>query len=125
MAANGGHIVLTKHWSEYLLQGMGYVKRKPTTKAKVSVEDLEVCKKQFLKDIIAVVNLENIPNELILTGIKLLSIMCLSRTGQWLKKRDNHFVNVSFRDNLIISIISMIWYIRNNRKLKHFLALPW
>ena len=43
---------------------MGYVKRKSTTKAKVSVEDLAVYKKQFLLDIKVVVNLEDI--ELIL-----------------------------------------------------------
>ena len=36
-AANGGHIVLTNHWSQYLLQRMEYVKRKSTAKAKVSV----------------------------------------------------------------------------------------
>ena len=45
---------------------MGYIKRKSTTKAKVSVEDLAMYKKQFLLDIKAVVNLEDIPNELIL-----------------------------------------------------------
>ena len=64
--ANGGHIVLTNHWSQYLLQRMEYVKRKLTAKAKVSVEDLAVYKKQFLLDIKVVVNLEDILNELIL-----------------------------------------------------------
>ena len=33
LAANGGHIVLTKHWAHYMLQRMVYVKRKATSKA--------------------------------------------------------------------------------------------
>ena len=41
LAANGGHIVLTKHWAQYMLQRMGYVKRKATSKGKVTVENLQ------------------------------------------------------------------------------------
>ena len=26
LAVNGGHIILTKHWAQYLLQRMGYIK---------------------------------------------------------------------------------------------------
>ena len=66
LAENGGHIALTKHWAQYLLQRMGYVKRKSTTKVKVSVEDVEVLKEQFLLDIKAIVDLEDIPHDLIL-----------------------------------------------------------
>ena len=45
---------------------MGFVKQKSTTKVKVSVEDLEALKEQFLLDIKAIVDLEDIPHELIL-----------------------------------------------------------
>ena len=27
LAANGGHIPLTKHWAQYLLQRMGFIKQ--------------------------------------------------------------------------------------------------
>ena len=57
---------MTKHWAQYLLQRMGYIKRKSTTKVKVSVEDLEALREQFLLDIKALVDLEDIPHELIL-----------------------------------------------------------
>ena len=66
LAANGGHIALTKHWAQYLLERMGFVKRKSTTKVKVSVKDLEELKEQFLLDIKAIVDLEDIPRDLIL-----------------------------------------------------------
>ena len=66
LAANGGHIALTKHWAQYLLERMGFVKRKSTTKVKVSVKDLEELKEQFLLDIKAIVDLEDIPHDLIL-----------------------------------------------------------
>ena len=26
LAVNGGHIVITKHWAQYLMERMGYVK---------------------------------------------------------------------------------------------------
>ena len=54
---NTGHNTYSKEWD---------VKWKSTTKAKISVEHLEVHKKQFLLDIKMVVNSEVIPNELIL-----------------------------------------------------------
>jgi len=66
LAANGWHIALTKHWAQYLLERMGFVKRKSTTKVKVLVKDLEELKEQFLLDIKAIVDLEDIPHELIL-----------------------------------------------------------
>ena len=68
LAASGGHIALTKHWAQYLIQRMGFIKRKSTTKVKVFVEDLEALKEQFLLDIKAIVDLEDIPHELILNG---------------------------------------------------------
>ena len=51
LARNGQHIVLTKHWAKHLLVHMGYVKYRASTKAKVSVEDFEAIKSQFLIDV--------------------------------------------------------------------------
>ena len=49
-----------------MLNRMGFVKRRASTKAKVSVEDFEKKKKQFLLDIKATVTLEDIPLDLII-----------------------------------------------------------
>ena len=37
LAVNGGHIVLTKSWSKHLLERMGFLKRRASTKAKVRI----------------------------------------------------------------------------------------
>ena len=66
LAVNGGHIVLTKHWAQYLLQRMGYVKRKDSSKAKITVENLASLKEQYLLDIRGVVDMEEIAQDLIL-----------------------------------------------------------
>ena len=63
LACNGGHILITKTWAKSLLQRMGFVKRKATTKAKVSIENFEELKVQFLIDIKTIVTLEEIPLE--------------------------------------------------------------
>ena len=65
---------------------MGFVKRKATTKAKISVEDFEEIKKDYLLDIEVVVAMDEIPMELVInfdqTGIHF-------QIGQWLKKGQN------------------------------------
>jgi len=66
LAVNGGYIVLTKPWAQYLLERMGYMKRKATSTAKVTVDDLASLKKQFLLDIRGIVEMEEIPQDLIL-----------------------------------------------------------
>ena len=48
---NGSHISLTKHWTENSLHRIGFVKRKATTKAKLTVENFKALKQQFLLDI--------------------------------------------------------------------------
>ena len=73
LASNGGHILLTKDWGKSILRRMGFVKRRASTKAKVSVQNFEQVKVQFLLDINAVVEMEDIPFDLIInwdqTGI--------------------------------------------------------
>ena len=66
LAVNGGHIILTKHWAQYLLQRMGYVKRKASSKVKITVENLASLKEQYLFDIRGVVDMEEIPHDLII-----------------------------------------------------------
>ena len=73
LECNGGHIRLTKSWAKCLMLRMGFVKRRASTKAKVSVADFEQFKTQFIFDIRAVIEMEEIPGELVInwdqTGI--------------------------------------------------------
>jgi hypothetical protein len=62
---NGGPINVDKGVARRLLERMHYVKRKGTTKAKVTPADFESLKMQFLDDIKTVVMFEGIPRELI------------------------------------------------------------
>ena len=70
--------MLTKNWAKSLLCRMGFVKRRGNTKAKVPVEHFEVLKSQFLFDIKATVEMQEIPPKLIInwdqTGIKMVPV---------------------------------------------------
>ena len=44
LSSNGGHIFLTKDWAKSLLRRMGLVKRRASTKSKVSVENFKELK---------------------------------------------------------------------------------
>ena len=46
LAANGGHITLTISWAKHLLERMGFVKQKASTKAKINIDDFEAVKEQ-------------------------------------------------------------------------------
>ena len=86
LAANGGHIALTKSWSRHLLERMGYVKRRASTKAKVDIADFEAVKEQFLFNIRVVVEMEEIPHDLIInwdqTGIHYIPV------GSWTMEKE-------------------------------------
>ena len=51
LAANGGHLVLTSNWGKSVLRQMGFVKRRVSTTAKISVANFGEIKAQFLLDI--------------------------------------------------------------------------
>ena len=63
---NGGHISLTMHWAKNFLHRIGFVKRKVTTKAKLTVENFKALKEQFLLDIKCIVEMNEIPPSLII-----------------------------------------------------------
>ena len=73
---NGGPIELTKVWAKSLLQHLNFVKRKATTSAKVEPSQFKELKEQFLLDIKVVVEMGNVPSDLILnwdhTGINIV-----------------------------------------------------
>ena len=73
---NGGPITLTTNWAKSLLFRLNFVKRRGSSTAKVSVQNFEELKEQFIADIKAVVDMEDIPRELIFnwdhTGISIV-----------------------------------------------------
>ena len=73
----GGHVELSKHWAYSMLHRMKFVQRKVTTaKSKHTIADFTWLKEEFLQDVVATVEMEEIPPELILnwdqTGIKIV-----------------------------------------------------
>ncbi len=66
LSSNGGHIEISKHWGKHFLARLGYVKRRGNTKSKVSVENFELLKNQFLFDIKTITAMEDIPEDLII-----------------------------------------------------------
>ena len=73
LECNGGHILLIKHWAKYLMERMGFVKRRASTKANVSIADFDHFKAQFAYDVKAIIMLKEIPCQLVInwdqTGI--------------------------------------------------------
>ena len=71
-------IELTEGWAKYLLHRIGFVKRKDTTKAKMSIEYFEEVKKEYLLDIKLVISMDEIPEDLVInldqTGIHYIPV---------------------------------------------------
>ena len=76
-------IELTEGWAKYLLHRIGFVKRKGTTKAKMSIEHFEEVKKEYLLDIKVVISMDEIPEDLV---INLEYTIFQYQTGQWQRK---------------------------------------
>lgn len=78
LATNGGHINFSKDWAHYILQWIGFVKRKGTTKGTLQVENFDEEKYQFLFDIKVIVAMEEVPPCLVInwdqTGIKYVPV---------------------------------------------------
>ena len=79
LAEFGGHMSLSKEWAHSVLRRINFVQRKGTTsKSKFTVENFEQVKEQFLRDVVTIVEIEEIPGELILnwdqTGIKMIPL---------------------------------------------------
>ena len=66
LTENGGSIDIGKDWAHGLLGRMGLVRRRATTKAKVSSSNFAFLKHQFLDDIRSVAMIDEIPEDLII-----------------------------------------------------------
>ena len=78
LACNGRRIILSKPWARGLLGRMGMVKRRASSKAKISIENFEAVKEEFLLEIKNVVSFDEIPPPLIInwdqTGINYIPV---------------------------------------------------
>ena len=78
LSENGGHLTLTKDWAKYLLKKLSFVKRRSSSAAKVSVNNLNQLKSQFIFDIQSIVEMEEIPSDIIInwdqTAIKYVPV---------------------------------------------------
>ena len=76
MAENGGPITLTTNWAKSLLYRLNFVKRRGSSAAKIAVKNFEEVKEQFLLDISAVMEMEDVPPQLVInwdqTGISIV-----------------------------------------------------
>ena len=86
LAINGGHITISRDWAKSLLYRMGYVKRRVSTSVKVTSQDFDERKEQFLYDANVLVNYEEIPDSLVVnwdhTGIKYIP------TSSWTMEKE-------------------------------------
>ena len=78
LSENGGHLNLTKDWAKNLLKRMNYVKRRSSSTAKVSLDNFDQLKSQFIFDIQSIVEMEKIPSNMIInwdqTAIKYVPV---------------------------------------------------
>ena len=76
LSENGGSISITPNWAKSLLCRLNFVKQKGSSTTKTTVEHFEAVKEQFILDIRAVVEMEDIPPELVFnwdqTGISIV-----------------------------------------------------
>ena len=76
LAEYGGPATLTKSWGKLLLKRMHFTKRRGTTKYRMPVEEFKNIWSAFLQEVIDIVEMENIPSELIFkwdqTGLNLV-----------------------------------------------------
>ena len=59
-------MLLVKNWAHYLLLCMGYIKRKPNSRVKITVVNLKEMRYNFLCEFNAIVMMEEIPSSMIL-----------------------------------------------------------
>ena len=78
LQCNGGHTILKKSWAKYLLKTMDFVKCRATTKHVSNLHNFDCVRDQYLLDIKAVEQLEELPDSLIInwdqTGVNYVPV---------------------------------------------------
>ena len=76
IAEHGGPITINKDWAKSLLFRINFVKRRGSSTAKMPVANFEAVKEQFVIDVNAVIEMEDIPQQLVFnwdqTGISIV-----------------------------------------------------
>ena len=65
LGENGGPITITNNWAKSFLYRMNFVKRRGSWTAKVTVVNFEAVKEQFIIDVNAIMELEDISPQLV------------------------------------------------------------
>ena len=100
LVSNGGYINLTDNWAKSLQNWMGFVKRKASSSAKITPEEFDQQKKNFLRDIRNVINMDQIPSELIV-NFNLTGISYVSALSYTMEKEGATRVKVTGKDDRI------------------------
>ena len=86
LSENEGHIILTKSWENYLLRHLGFVKKRCSTKAKVSASNFAWLQEQFGYDARVLIDMMEIPGSLAInwdqTGIQYVPV------SQWTMEKE-------------------------------------
>ena len=120
LAEYGGHVQLSRHWAQALLERMGFVKRKGTTsKSKHTITGFKEIKKQFLLQIVQIVEMEEISGELILnwdqTGLNIVpsSSWTMDKRGaKWVEiagTKDKRQITAVFCGTLVGDFLPIQW----------------
>ena len=115
LAKNGGSIVITKHWASSIMTRMNFVKRRGNSKAKVTVTDFDELKNQFISDVQAISEFEDIPDELILnwdhTGVHYIPVSSWTMEKEGMKKVDITGMNDKRQITVVLSITKTGYYL--------------
>ena len=95
LSENGGPIDITVNWAKSLLYRMGFVKRRGSTAMKMTIENFETIKEQFLFNIQTVIDMEDVPVELVFnwdqTGISIVPGSMWTMELKGVKTSRNHW----------------------------------
>ena len=91
LSENGGPIDITVNWAKSLLYRMGYVKRRGSTAMKITVANFETIKEQFLSDIQTIVEMENVPMELVFNWDQYCPRIDVDNGDEGVKTSRNHW----------------------------------
>ena len=108
----GGHINLNKHWAHSFLTRMGFVQRRAiTAKSKYSLQNFTEKKREFLADLVSIVEMEEIPSQLIFnwdqTGIKLVPTTSWTMNEQGARRVE--LVGLSDKRQITQCFVGIFW----------------
>ena len=83
LRGNGGDLELSTHWAKGWLRKLGFSKRRVMTKASLTPVDFKERKAQFVFDAQAIIELEEIPDDLVVNRNTLCPCLRLDNGKGW------------------------------------------